>query len=223
MRESASMLELPDRLTSLRVVIADDHAVYREGLAQSFRQSGVDVIAAVPNAEAAIRVVEETAADVAILDLQLPGLSGVEATRRLRRTSPATLVFVISVSTAEADIFDAILAGASEYLQKDQPADEIMRSILDAAAGKPVIQPRTATALVRRIGNRGATGAEAPAASLSEGERELLELFAEGLAIEEISAALGIDVDALHTQTASILMKLWGHERGARWEGPERG
>jgi DNA-binding NarL/FixJ family response regulator len=122
----------------LRVVIADDHAVYREGLAHALRRSGIEVTCAVRSAEVAIRVVEKTATDAAILDLQSRGFSGPEAIRRIRRTAPTTQVLVMGVWAAASDIFDAIMAGASGYLEKHRPVDEIIGSILKAAAGEPL-------------------------------------------------------------------------------------
>jgi DNA-binding NarL/FixJ family response regulator len=130
------VLEPPSALSLLRVVIADDHVSYREGLAHALRRSGIEVTDAVPTAEHAIRVVEQTAANVAILDLQLAGLSGLEAIRSLRRASPASPVLVIGVLAPEADIVDAITAGASGYLEKDRPVEEIIGWIRAVAAGK---------------------------------------------------------------------------------------
>lgn len=208
-----NVLDPPGSLRSLRVVIAEAHDVYREGLADTLRQSGVEVIRAAPDAEVAIRVVEEAVPDVAILDLQLPGISGLEATGRLRRTAPTTLVFVISLSATDTDIIDAIMAGASGYLEKHWPVEEILGPIRTAAVGKPVIPPRVANALLRRIGNRRARDVGPPAASLSIGELEALELFAEDLGVEAISGVLAIDVDAVHDHAASIFTKLRSHPR----------
>jgi two-component system nitrate/nitrite response regulator NarL len=130
----------------LRVVIADDHAVYREGLAHALRRSGIEVTCAVRSAEVAIRVVEKTATDAAILDLQSRGFSGPEAIRRLRYRAPATQVLVMGVWATASDIFDAITAGAIGYLEKHRPVEEIIESIRAAAAGKPltpaILEPR---------------------------------------------------------------------------------
>jgi DNA-binding NarL/FixJ family response regulator len=197
-----------DVSTSLRVVLADDHAVYREGLANKLRASGIDVLAAVPNAVEAVRVVEETAADAAILDLHFVGDSGWDATRRLRRTAPATLVFAISFSATDAEIFDAIEAGASGYLDKDRPVEEMIESVRALAAGKPVIAARVATALLRSIAEQLETDADLPAEKLSLRELQVLELFAERRGIGEVSRILGLDVDAVHNQTANIFIKL---------------
>src|SRR5918999_5098391 len=118
---------------SLRVVIADDHPFYRDGLVRLLRHSGIEVVAEVPNGEAAIRVVHETDPDVVVMDLNMPGVSGLEATRRLAEEAPETRVLVLSVSAEQGDLTEAILAGASGYVLKDGPVEEIVAGIRAAA------------------------------------------------------------------------------------------
>jgi len=117
------------RTSELRVVIADDHLFYRDGLARLLRETGIEVVAAVPNGEAAIHAAERTSPDVVVMDLSMPGMSGVEATRRLTGRDPAIPVLVLSVSAQEADVTDALLAGASGYVLKDGPLEEIVAGI----------------------------------------------------------------------------------------------
>jgi DNA-binding NarL/FixJ family response regulator len=193
---------------SLRVVIADDHPFYREGLARSLRGSGIEVLDAGPSAEAVISVVEKTAPDVVIMDLGLPGLSGLEATRRLRETAPASQVLVISVSAEEADMADAILAGASGYVLKDRPVEEVIAAIRAVAAGEALLSSRTATALLRRVRDLRAEGEEAGGMRLSSRELAVLSLLAEGKAIDEIAGTLQADPDAVQNHISSILAKL---------------
>src|SRR5918997_1203480 len=135
----------------LRVVLVDDHPVYRSGLARLLRESGVDVVAELPNGEAALGAVEELAPDVAVMDLNMPGMSGLESTRRLVAQSPATRVLIVSVSAQEADVTDAILAGASGYILKEAPVEEVVAGIGAAAGGQSLISPRIATMLLQRI------------------------------------------------------------------------
>jgi DNA-binding NarL/FixJ family response regulator len=135
MRESAE---------PLRVVLVDDHPFYREGMARLLRRSGIDVVAEVPNAAAAIRAVGKLAPEVVVMDLNLPGLSGVEATRRITGAFPGCRVLVISVSADPADIGNALLAGASGYVLKDRPVEELVAGIRAAAAGRSLISPLAA-------------------------------------------------------------------------------
>jgi DNA-binding NarL/FixJ family response regulator len=111
------------------VVIADDHPAYRAGLARLLRASGVDVVAEAANAEAAIRAAEEHGADVVVLDLNMPGLSGLEATRRL---APATRVLILTVSARDDELTEALSAGAHGYLLKDEPVEDIVAAIQTA-------------------------------------------------------------------------------------------
>jgi DNA-binding NarL/FixJ family response regulator len=117
----------------LRVVIADDHPFYREGLAKSLRDTGIDVVRDVPNAQAVIQAVAETAPDLVLMDLNMPGMSGVEATRELTERFPDTRVLMLSVSAEEADMADALGAGAVGYVLKESPQQEIIAAIRSAA------------------------------------------------------------------------------------------
>jgi DNA-binding NarL/FixJ family response regulator len=129
---------------SLRVVFADDHPFYREGMSRLLRHKGIDVLAEVPNAETAIRAVTELRPDVVLMDLNMPGLPGAEAIRRLRTASPNTPVLVLSVSAESADVVDALVAGASGYVLKDGPVEDVVAGIEAAAAGRSVLSPRVA-------------------------------------------------------------------------------
>jgi DNA-binding NarL/FixJ family response regulator len=126
----------------LRVVIADDHPAYREGLARVLRENGIDVVAQAANGESAIRTVEETNPDVVVMDLNMPGVSGLEATRQLIGEAPSTRVLVLSVSAQDDDVTEAIEAGAHGYVLKDGPLEEVVIGIRAAAAGHSVISPR---------------------------------------------------------------------------------
>jgi DNA-binding NarL/FixJ family response regulator len=193
---------------SLRVVIADDHAFYRDGLARLLRESGIDVVAEVPNGESAVQAVLELAPDVVVMDLNMPGMSGQEATRRLTQLAPASRVLILSVSAQEADVTEAVLAGASGYVLKDGPVEEVLAGIRAAAAGQSLISPRIATLLMRRV--REAAGAESDLSGveLSSRELEVLGLMAQGKANHEIAQTLVISPSTVHNHISSILMKL---------------
>jgi two-component system, NarL family, response regulator LiaR len=190
---------------SLRVMLADDHPLYRQGLARLLREQGIDVVADVANGEAAIRAAEELAPNVVVMDLYMPGMSGIEATRRLTERAPASRVLVLSVSAHEADVTEAILAGAMGYVLKDGPVEEIVAGIRAAAAGQSVLSPRIATMLLHR---ERAPGAAVARAELSTRELEVLRLMAEGQSNQEIAENLVISVATVRTHISSILMKL---------------
>jgi DNA-binding NarL/FixJ family response regulator len=197
------MTEGLGRSKAVRVVIVDDHSVYREGLAQSLRENGIEVVDTLPNAELGLSAVEETAPDVVILDLRLPGVSGQEATRRFRESSR---VLVLSAAADPEEVTDLIAAGANGYLPKDRPVEEIISWVRAVAEGEMVISPRIATALLRQLEEEREPGDSSP--TLTSDEFEVLGLFADGQGIEEVAQTLGIHASAVCTITASILMKL---------------
>ncbi len=193
----------------LRVVIVDDHPVYRQGLAKLLVEVGIDVVAQAGNGEDAIRLVEERAPDVAVVDLNMPGMSGVEVTRRLAARNPATRVLIVSVSAQEEDVTEAILAGARGYVLKDGPVEEVAAGIKAAAAGESLISPRIASMLLRRIRMVEPAEADQPASTaLSERELEVLQLVAEGKGNHEIGETLFIGQSTVRNHISSILMKL---------------
>jgi len=197
----------------LRVVVADDHPFYRRELARSLRASGIDVAAEAPNGEIAIRAVEETAPDVVIMDLNMPGMSGLEATRLLMERDPGRRVLVLSVSADDADVTDAILAGAVGYMLKDRQVQELIEAIRAAAAGEARISPQLAMPLLRRL--RGPTGMDVDLAGLRLTRQELrvLDLVAEGRADHEIAEALQSSLAAVRALAAGILEKLRPEDR----------
>ena len=192
----------------LRVVVADDHPFYREGLARLLHESGIEVVATVPNGEAALVAAEELAPDVVVMDLNMPGMTGTEATRLLCERAPATRVLVLSVSAQEHDVTDAVLAGACGYVLKDSPIEEVVAGIRAAAAGQSVISPRIATVLLERIRDRPEVHVWAGGAQLSGRELQVLGLLAEGKANHEIAESLVISASTVRNHISSILLKL---------------
>jgi DNA-binding NarL/FixJ family response regulator len=193
----------------LRVLLVDDHPVYREGLARLLSQSGVEVVAQAGNGPDALAIVEEAAPDVVVMDLNMPGMSGVEVTRKLVEATPASRVLIVSVSAQEEDVTEAILAGASGYVLKDGPVEEVVAGIQAAAAGESLISPRIATMLLRRMRLDEPAELDAPAVTpLSERELQVLRLVAEGKGNQEIGEALYIGQSTVRNHISSILMKL---------------
>jgi DNA-binding NarL/FixJ family response regulator len=202
----------------MRVVIADDHTFYREGLARLLRKFGVDVVGEAPDGEAAVRLVEETSPDVVLLDLRMPGVSGLEAVRMLTDDAAATRVLVLSVSAEESDVTDAIAAGASGYVLKDEPVEEVIAGIRAAAAGGARISPGTATALLGRVRGAIEAGEDLAGGGLSTTELQVLDLVAAGKADCEVSERLSIGEGTVGDYVRSIVTKLQVERRvrGAR-------
>jgi DNA-binding NarL/FixJ family response regulator len=192
----------------LRVVLADDHPIYRKGLAKLLERAGIEVVAEAPNGLAAIEAAERTAPDVIVMDLNMPRLSGVEATRRLTERSPSSRVLVLSVSAEEADVTDAIIAGATGYVLKDDPVEEVIAGIRATATGESLISSRIASMLLRRIRDRRRAEPELPPVPLTERELQVLKLVADGKTNREIGRELFIGPSTVKNHISSILMKL---------------
>jgi DNA-binding NarL/FixJ family response regulator len=193
---------------SIRIVLADDHAFYRDGLARILSDAGIDVVAQVANGEDAVKAAVEYAPDVVVMDLSMPGISGLEATRRLQQRAPACRVLVLTVSASEADVIDAVVAGASGYVVKDGPMEEVIAAVNAVAAGHALISPSIASMLLGRIRLHAKADPAIPDVELSGREREVLSLLAEGRANAEIGEALFISHSTVRNHISSILMKL---------------
>lgn len=182
--------------------------MFRRGLAKQLARFDVEVVEEAANGWAAIRAVERTAPDVVVLDLNMPALSGPLAIRRLLDRVPESRVLVLSVSADEVDVVEAILAGASGYVLKDGPVEDVVAGVRALAAGKSLISPRIAAMLLQqiRMGNRATAGL--PATPLSPPDVELLRLVAEGSTDDEIGATLGIDPGDVGSQVSAVLAKL---------------
>jgi two-component system nitrate/nitrite response regulator NarL len=205
---SRSRADEPEGVDSPRVVIADDHPFFRSTVARLLRENGIEVAAEVGSGEAAVDAVAEMAPQIVVMDLKMPGVSGLEATRRLTAAYPATHVVVLSVSASEKDVIDSVLAGANGYVLKDAPPDELLAAIRAAAAGEPLVSPRIAEALLRRIREAIGTGEGLAGTSLSGRELQILDGLAAGRRSAEIGGELGLEEHEVREYTSSLLMKL---------------
>jgi DNA-binding NarL/FixJ family response regulator len=193
---------------TLRVILADDHPVYRRGLAKLLTRLGIEVIGEAATGFTAIELVEKTRPDVAVVDLNMPDLSGVEVTRRLSERAPASRVLVVSVSAQEDDVTEALLAGASGYVLKDAPVEEVAMGIEAAAAGESLLSPRIARTLLERIHRSRKAGLDVSPNSLSDRELQVLGLLAEGRTLHDIGEALAVGVGAVRKHLSSLVVKL---------------
>ena len=190
------------------MVVSDDHPYYRRGLVRSLRARGIEVVAEAPNGEAAIRAVEETAPDVVVMDLKMPGMSGFEATRQLTARAPASRVLVLSVSNDEEDVSDAVLAGACGYVLKESSVDEVIAGIRAAAAGESHISQAITKPLLLRMREPAGPRPDMASVRLTDRERAVLDLLARGEEDEEIAETLGVSAESIRRHASSILTKL---------------
>jgi DNA-binding NarL/FixJ family response regulator len=184
-----------------RVLIVDDHPVFRDGLAGLLTTlPGVEVTGTAATAEEALTAISETAPDVILMDINLPGASGVEAARRASQIAPAAAVLVITMVDDDDTVFAALAAGARGYVLKGASADEIAAALRTAAAGGAVFGAGIASRLLARTPGRS-SGPASPYQpdELTTREREILDLLAEGASNQQIARSLGISLKTRKT------------------------
>src|SRR3954469_9872522 len=155
------------------VVLVDDHDLFRTGLRTLLEEQGGAIVAEAPDGAQAVARVREHAPDVVLMDINMPVMTGVEATREIARLAPLTRVVVLTISDSDGDVIDAILAGALGYLLKDSSIDELLRGIEAAAGGDSLMSPAVATKLVQRVRASSARSVT-QRAELSERELDVL-------------------------------------------------
>ncbi len=198
-----------------RVLVADDHPAFRRGLDLMLQDiDDVELVGEADTGQRAIELAEELSPDVILMDLRMPGLDGLEATRRITRSSSEVAVVVLTMFEDDDSVFAAMRAGALGYLLKGAEQDEIVRAIRAAAAGEAIFGPEIA----RRVIAHFATGAgSAPAAfpSLTEREREVLDLVAAGKGNATIAHELMISLKTVRNHVSNIFTKLQVSDRSA--------
>ena len=194
---------------NLRVLLVDDHDLFRTGLRNLLEEQGLEIVGEAANGQDAIRIVREVAPEVVVMDLNMPGIGGVEATREITSFAPLTRVVVLTISDQDEDVMDAIVAGACGYLVKDSSIQDLMRGIRAAAVGESLISPPIAAKVLQRM--RAVTldqGAQTIRAELSERELQVLRLIANGKDNAQIAEALHISPKTVKNHISNILMKL---------------
>lgn len=188
----------------IRLLVADDHAVVRAGLAQLVSAfAGVELVGEAANGEEAVELALAREPDVVLMDLEMPILDGIEATRRIVEESPGTAVVVLTSFSDRERILHALDAGAIGYLLKDAEPEELRRAIEAAARGESPLDPKAARTL---LGARRAAAAAADA--LSEREREVLAMVAEGLPNKLIARRLGISEKTVKAHLTSAFRRI---------------
>lgn len=191
-----------------RVIVVDDHELFRGGLVGLLEEHRIEVVAEAALAGEALARVYECGPDVVLMDLSLPDMSGIEATRRLAIEAPSVRVVVLTVMADERHLIDALMAGASGYVLKDAPIDQIVAGIRAALRGESVISPRVAQRLVRRLREPGETELEPPTPDLTDRELQVLKLLVLGTDNQQIASALFLSEHTIKSYVSSILVKL---------------
>lgn len=188
----------------IRIMIVDDHFVVRMGLVAIINTyPELAVVAECANGRQAVELFRKHRPDVTLMDLRMPGMSGVEATKAIREEFPNTRIIVLTTYDGDEDIYRALQAGARAYLLKDLPGDELVEAIKAVHAGQTRIPPQVASRLAERL----------PRSELTPREMEVLELIVRGKANKEIGAALSITEGTVKVHVNNILGKLGVSDR----------
>jgi DNA-binding NarL/FixJ family response regulator len=198
------------QIESLRVLIVDDHDLFRTGLRNLLEEQGVVIVGEAGTGADAVGIVRELCPDVVVMDLNMPGMGGVEATHHITETAPLTRVLVLTISDEDSDVIDAILAGACGYLLKDASIHDLVTGIHAAANGEALISPHIAAKVLQRVRATSTRPeiAEIIRSELSEREIEVLKLIANGTDNAVIAAELHISPKTVKNHISNILMKL---------------
>lgn len=201
----------------IRVIIADDHPVYRDGLSRLLTEiGGFDVVGLAADGNEAVDLASALAPDVVVMDVRMPNLDGIEATRRITTASPTTGVVVLSMFEEDELVFAAVRAGARGYLLKDADDDQIAATLRGIARGEAIFGPTTARRLLEMLGRlpEGGTAATQPVfPQLSQREREVLELLARGMRNTSIAAELFLSERTVRNYVSNIFTKLQVDDR----------
>ena len=195
----------------MRVLIVDDHPVTRDGLKTAFGVSDeIEVVGEASSGEEAIKAVEEHTPDIVFMDVRMPGMNGIEATRLIRERHPETRVILFTIDESRASLSEAIQAGVSGYLLKDANVEELISAANNAMQGKAVIHPSLTQAFIEEVQLVERPSGAAP---LSPREVEILQKIAYGATTKEVADQLGISFHTVKTHLERIFEKLGANDR----------
>jgi DNA-binding NarL/FixJ family response regulator len=192
------------------VLIVDDHDLFRTGLRNLLEDEGVQIVGEAEAGQEALDIVRQNPPDVVVMDLNMPGMGGVEATRHISTIAPLTRVLMLTISDQDNDVIDAILAGACGYLLKDSSIHDLIAGIRAASLGESLISPTIAAKVLQRL-RAASTQPQIEStirAELSDREIEVLKLIANGKDNASIAAELHISPKTVKNHISNILMKL---------------
>jgi DNA-binding NarL/FixJ family response regulator len=200
-------------MASIRALIVDDHPVTREGLREALSMSNeaVEVIGEAASGEEAVTVARDLSPDVVFMDVRMPGMDGIEATRRIREASPETRVILITIDESRGAISDAIQAGVSGYLLKDASPEALVDAARNAVEGNAVIHPQLTKTFIEEVHLAESEGAKTM--PLSKREREILQKVADGATTRQVATDLGISPHTVKTHLERIFEKLGANDR----------
>ena len=198
----------------MKIIICDDQSIVRDGLEMLLKlEPDMQVVGTAGDGASAVELVAQKRPDMVLMDLKMPVMNGVEATRRIRAQFPEIKVLVLTTYADDEWVFDAIQAGASSYLLKDTPRDDVIRAIRGTAEGKTYVDPSVAGKVLRQVSSHRSQPASNITADLTEREIAVLRLIAKGLNNKDISEQLFLSEGTIRNHVSAILAKLGVSDR----------
>jgi DNA-binding NarL/FixJ family response regulator len=192
----------------LRILLADDHMIVRQGLRALLERAGFEVVAEATDGQEAVALAEKTKPDVAVLDLMMPTLNGIDAGRQILQQRKETAIVLLTMQTDEHNVARALRSGIRAYLLKTQAAEDLERAIREVVRGQTFLSE----AVSRVVVDGYLSGVQAPVDPLAPRERQVLQLVAEGKTSKEIAEILGVSVKTAESYRSNIMEKLDIHE-----------
>ncbi|MFN8472366.1 MAG: response regulator transcription factor [Anaerolineae bacterium] len=200
-------------MSKIRIMIVDDHPIVREGLAAILRRDDFEIVGEAADGRTAVKRALNLKPDLILMDLRMPEMGGVEAMEKIRAASPDIKFLVLTTYDTDEMIVGALEAGASGYLLKDAPREELFTAIRTVAQGEALLQPSVTARLLARMREKPKPSTTSPEEELSAREVEVLQLVARGQANKEIAARLNITEATVKTHLAHIFQKLAVNDR----------
>jgi DNA-binding NarL/FixJ family response regulator len=216
---SAAPAEASLRAEPIRAMIVDDHALFRRGLEMVLEEEpDIELVGQASDGAEAVEKAAESLPDVVLMDIRMPRSSGIEACRAMKEAAPSAKIVILTISDEEEDLFEAIRAGASGYLLKDIPLDEVADAVRAVHGGQSLINPSMAGKLLTEFAtlakrDDGERAQEVPAPRLTEREMQVLKLVARGMNNRDIAKELFISENTVKNHVRNILEKLQIHSR----------
>jgi DNA-binding NarL/FixJ family response regulator len=193
----------------MKIVICDDQAIVRDGLEMLLKlESDIEILGIADDGAAAVELVDKKKPDLVLMDLKMPIMNGVEAIRQIRAKHPETKILVLTTYDDDEWVFDAIQAGASGYLLKDTPRDEVVKAIRGTITGKNFVDPSIAGKVLRQASSHQSHPASLITSKLTDRETEVLRLIARGLNNTDIAGCLFLSEGTVRNHVSAILAKL---------------
>jgi two-component system, NarL family, response regulator NreC len=204
-RESKEVFSPP---MSFRIMLADDHTLLRQGLKALLEADGLTVVGEAADGREAIRIVQQTQPDFAVLDVMMPLLNGLDVVREIRRTSPRTKSLLLTMHTDDMFVMESLRAGVKGYVLKTQAVEDVVRAIREVSKGSFYLSPGISQAVIQAY----LAKTDLPPDPLTTREREVLQLVAEGMTTKKVAGVLGVSVKTAECHRHRIMDKLDIHD-----------